>query len=74
MLHDPCVNPEPLFSQDPDCLLIWLSVYPVATDGEAVYLQQILLLCSVFKSSFQSSVNVDDFVIVLLIRCSQECV
>lgn len=69
MLHDPCLIPEP-------CSVARIaSVYSVATDGEAIYLQQVFLWWSVCKSaSFQSRVSVDDFVIVLLVRSRQECV
>ena len=56
-------------------MFLWHSVYSVATDGEAVYLQQVFLGCSVFESvSFQSRVGVDDFVFVLFVRRRQECV
>lgn len=54
--------------------LIWHSVYPVATDGEAVDFQQIFLRPSVFQAvSFESRVDVDYFVIIL-VRRGQECV
>lgn len=75
-LHDPCLIPEPYcFVRTLTGCFVWHSVYSVATDGEAVYFQQIFLGRSVFESvSFQSCVGIDDFVIVLLIWCSQECV
>lgn len=73
MLHDPCLIPEPCKCCQ-DCYTS-PSVYSVAADGEAIYLQQVFLGWSVCESaSFQSRVSVDDFVIVLLVRSRQECV
>lgn len=74
-LHDPCLIPESRgFVRTLTRCSTWRSVYSVATNGEAVYFQQIFLGRSVFKAvPFQSRIGIDYFVIVLVWR-GQECV
>lgn len=63
--------PEPCgVAQSPDCsLALRHSVYPVAADGEAVYLQQVFLRPPVLRSvAVQPRVGVDHFVVVLVRR------
>lgn len=74
-LHDPCLIPESRrFVRTLTRCSTWRSVYSVATNGEAVYFQQIFLGRSVFKSiPFQSRIGIDYFVIVSVWR-GQECV
>lgn len=70
VLHNPCLIPEPCcFARTLNGCLIWHSVYSVATDGEAVYFQQIFLRPSVLQSiSFKSCIDIDNFVIILIWR------